>query len=181
MGMNTACIVEGTAARALEATQAQSESGASKARRLSLVPNAQPARSPKEARAGRGASMRPEDAALDGDGRGVASVASADCQDAADAGYAIVAADDLVLGAIRFFTAVIVALALASVGLLVGGFLESAPERARYVQPGDSPYSIAAGIGGAPSPGRAVDDLRELNVPGSDAPAVGQRLLLPEY
>ena len=83
--------------------------------------------------------------------------------------------------AVRVLGAVVIALALISAGLVLGKALAPAPAAVVTVMPGDTLYSIASGIEDAPSIGTAIEDLRDLNVLGSERLSVGQKLLLPEY
>lgn len=91
------------------------------------------------------------------------------------------APDALLMFVIRFLGAVLVVLALIATGLVVGKALAPAPSSAITVMPGDTLFSIAANVEDAPSIGTAIEDIKNLNVLGSERLAVGQKLILPEY
>ncbi len=77
---------------------------------------------------------------------------------------------------------VVLALAvLIVVGLAVGSFFFSMPADSFTVQTGDTLWSIASSLPGAPSVDAAVADLRDLNGLTTDFLQSGQILHLPSY
>ncbi|ERH15053.1 MULTISPECIES: LysM peptidoglycan-binding domain-containing protein [Actinomycetaceae] len=89
--------------------------------------------------------------------------------------------------AIRWACAALVAVALAVAGLVVGTLMGPSPsaDPAAHprvvVQSGDTLWSIAEGVEGAPDTATAVADIAALNGLPSHAVAPGQVLELPRY
>ena len=75
----------------------------------------------------------------------------------------------------------LVDLVLIVVGLAVGSFFFSMPADSLTVQTGDTLWSIASSLPGAPSVDAAVADLRDLNGLTTDFLQSGQILHLPSY
>jgi LysM repeat protein len=72
-------------------------------------------------------------------------------------------------------------LALAVIGLAIGSLFPITGSNSWTVQSGDTLWSIAADIPGAPDTTTAIVDLRELNNLSSDYLHVGQVIKLPKY
>lgn len=83
--------------------------------------------------------------------------------------------------AIRAAIAIAAMLALAVIGLAIGSLFPITGSNSWTVQSGDTLWSIAADIPGAPDTTTAIVDLRELNNLSSDYLHVGQVIKLPKY
>lgn len=92
--------------------------------------------------------------------------------------------DDVALGLLRAIYAVAVIagiLALTVVGLFIGSLFSPAPTQVVTVQQGDTVWSIAASVPGAPSTEVAVHDIQSLNNVSGDRINPGTVLEVPVY
>ena len=83
--------------------------------------------------------------------------------------------------ALRAAFAALACTAMIVMGLVVGSLLLPSERQTVVVQSGDTLWTIAARIDGAPSTPRAVTDIAQLNSLGSSDVKPGQKLMLPQY
>ncbi|MFT0847869.1 LysM peptidoglycan-binding domain-containing protein [Actinomycetaceae bacterium L2_0104] len=83
--------------------------------------------------------------------------------------------------AIKVAAALLVVVAVAVAAIVLGVGTASTVGDVVVVQAGDTLWSVASAVPGAPSVSTAVADIQELNGLGSSALSVGQDLLLPRY